>query len=126
MELLYYIYYKESRNFRRRSDILFVMFQMLFFAVLPLSIINWFITLGWTIEKNDIVILAILGILLYICDYILYFRPSKRKEILKKYSGRYEFIDQSATLAYLLFFMLPLMLSIFICALLNVAHLPWQ
>lgn len=126
MELLYYIYYQESRNFRRRSDILFVIFQILVFIAMPLSITNLLIAVDYVIEKNDIILLIILGVLLFIYDYIQYFRSTKKKEILLKFNGKYEFIEQSTTLAYMLFFMLPLMVSMFICVVLNVETLPWQ
>lgn len=126
MELLYYIYYKESRNFRRRSDILFVIFQMFVFIAMPLSIINWLILSDYVIEKNDMLLLILLGILLFVYDYIYYFRQTKRKEILVKFADKYEFIEQSTTLAYMLFFMSPLMVSMFICVVLNVKTLPWQ
>jgi hypothetical protein len=126
MELLYYIYYKESRNFRRRSDIMFVIFQMFVFIAMPLSIINWLILSDYVIEKNDMLLLILLGVLLFVYDYIYYFRPTKRKEILVKFADKYEFIEQSTTLAYMLFFMSPLMVSMFICVVLNVKTLPWQ
>lgn len=126
MGLLYYIYYKESINFRRRSDILFLIFQILVFIAMPLSITNWLIGADYVIEKNDTLLLLILGVLLFVYDYIYYFRSTKRKEILAKFTGKHEFIDQNTTLAYMLFFMSPLMVSMFICVVLNIKTLPWQ
>jgi hypothetical protein len=99
---------------------------MVVFIAMPLSIINWFIAIDYVIGKNDMILLIILGALLFVYDYIYYFRLTKRKEILLKFTGKYEFIEQSTTLAYMLFFMLPLMVSMFICVVLNVKTLPWQ
>lgn len=94
---------------------------------MPLSIINWLIPFDLSIEKDiKVLTIIIISCLLFIFDYIYYFRSTKRSEILSMYTGKYEFIDQSTTLAYLLFFMLPLMLSMFICVVLNVDRLPWQ
>jgi len=126
MDLLYYLYYKESIIFPRRSDILFVVFQLVVFIIMPLSIINSFISLQSYFEKNGLLIIFTIAILTLIYDYINYFRPPKRKQIIAKFTGKYQFIDESTTLAYNLFLMLPLMVSLFIIIILTVDKLPWQ
>lgn len=126
MALLYYIYYKESRSFQRRSNILFVLFQLIVFIAMPLSIIHSFISLKPYFEKNGILILFILIAVMSIYDYLYYFRPTKRKQIIAKFTGKYEFIDESTTLAFNLVLMLPVMISAFISVILMADKLPWQ
>jgi len=100
MALLYYLYYKESKSFPRRSDILFVFFQLIVFIAMPFSIINSFVPLELYFEKNGMLIMFTIAILTSIYDYINYFRPTKRKQIIAKFTGKYQFIDESTTLAY--------------------------
>lgn len=125
MELLYYIYYKASRKFRRKSVLLFSVLQLLLFYFLPISIINsWFPEIGWNIE--DTIPLIVVTILVLIFDYIYYFRPSKTKAIIKKYEGRHQLIEENTDLAFTLFFMGPYVVSLFIIVVLNAKKLPWQ
>lgn len=63
---------------------------------------------------------------MYIYNYLYYFRPTKRKQIISKFTGKYEFIDESTTLAFNLILMLPVMISLFIIVILSVDRLPWQ
>lgn len=126
MGLLYYIYYKASRKFRRKSVLLFSALQILLFYFLPISIINsLFPELGWDIEAI-IPLTIIVAILLLIFDYIYYFRPSKTKAIIKKYAGRHQLIEENTDLAFALFFMAPYVVSLFIIVVLNAKTLPWQ
>lgn len=80
--------------------------------------------LGLNIENTTLTI--IVAILLLIFDYIYYFRPSKTKAIIKKYEGRHQLTEENIDLAYVLFFIGPYVVSIFIIVLLNVKTLPWQ
>jgi hypothetical protein len=96
------------------------------FCFVPSSIINaFFPNLNWSTDEQGYVTF-IIAIAILIFDYIYYFRNYKTKEIIAKYSGRYKLIEESPRLAFLLFFILPLALSMFIFAFLSIKYPPFK
>lgn len=126
MELIYYIFYKGFRNFKPQNFIFFFAFQAIIFVLAPISIINAVFPNLKNYEDQVSYITFFIGIGILIFDYIYYFRNSKTTEIIAKYSGKYKLVDEKPTLAFLLFFMLPLAFSMFVFTFLSLKYPPFQ
>lgn len=126
MSLIYYILLRCATNdikFSIHKPLFFIYLQMMFFVIMPIQIltdlqkknvINWF-SYDSFFGDYKFIPLIITIIFLIIYDYFNYFKSEKEKEILTKYTYKYDLIDNHPIMFFLLFFcFLPLLLIAFL------------
>jgi len=113
MSLLYYIALRANSG--HRGDVLFLAIQWIWFVLLPFFLIQSSIFDVYIKKeaKPTVCITAMLLVLLF--NFKFYYREINKNKILKRYTYKYEIIDNYPITSFFISFFTLLFLGIFFC-----------